>query len=73
MLSLVFAQNWRRSRGGAVASLAGIAGLAFTCVVFIITPSDLNWHIATALERVISHDWLLLAIGGVLLASAKSP
>jgi hypothetical protein len=73
LLSLVFARNWRRSRGGSAASLTGIAGLAFTFAVFMITPSDLNWHLATALERVISHDWLLLALGGVLLASAKNP
>jgi hypothetical protein len=70
---LVFARNWRRSQGGSAAALTGIAGLAFTFAVFMITPSDLNWHLATALERVISHDWLLLALGGVLLASAKNP
>jgi hypothetical protein len=39
----------------------------------MITPADLSWHLGTALGRVISHDWFLLALGGVLLASPKNP
>jgi hypothetical protein len=73
LLSLVFVRNWRRSRGGSVTSLTGMAALAFTYSVFMITPADLSWHLGTALERVISHDWFLLALGGVLLASPKNP
>ena len=73
LLSLVFVRNWRRSRGGAVVSLTGMAALAFTYSVFMITPADLSWHLGTALGRVISHDWFLLALGGVLLASPKNP
>jgi hypothetical protein len=73
LLSLVFAGNWRRISGGIAASLAGIAALAFTFAVFIVTPFDLNWHISTALERLLSHAWLLLVLGGVLLSTAKTP
>jgi hypothetical protein len=71
LVALVFARNWRRVPGGAAASLTGLAALGFTSVVFLVTPFDLNWHLSRALERLVSHAWLLLAMGGVLLAAGR--
>ena len=70
-LSLIFARNWRNARGGAGASLTGVFAAVFTCIIFMVTPFDLRWHLASALQRLIAHQWFLLALGGVLL-SAKA-
>jgi hypothetical protein len=42
----------------------------FTYAVFMITPFDLAWHLATALDRLVGAFALLLAAGGAILVTA---
>jgi hypothetical protein len=71
LLSLAFTRNWRREPSGTASALTGVVAVGFTYFVFMVTPFDLRWHVATAYQRVISHSYFLLALGGVLLSSAQ--
>lgn len=71
VLCLVFARKWRRIPSGAGAAITGVAAVAFTYFVFMVTPYDVRWHLANAFQRLVPHAWFMLTLGGVLLASAK--
>jgi hypothetical protein len=73
ILTVVFVRDARRAPSGLAASLTGLAALAFSVFAFLVTPFDLQWHLSTALERLMEHVGLLLAVGGILVGAGAAP
>src|SRR6218665_2855065 len=45
--------------GGALRAFAPVVAVAFVLGVFLVTPFELEWHLRTALDRVLVHASLL--------------
>jgi hypothetical protein len=73
VLTIAYARRWRFAPSGMMASLTGLVAMGFTFAVFLVTPFDLAWHLSTALDRLVADFGLLLAGGGILLASTAGP
>jgi hypothetical protein len=63
--------GWRPSRGGLWTVSVPLGMIAGFAVVFLVTPHDLNWHLRTALDRLLLQCWPLLLYA--LFRSGRSP
>jgi hypothetical protein len=73
LVAAVFVPGWVRRNPGARAlpTLAPLLGLAFAVGVFLVTPSPLEWHLATAFDRVLVHASLLFVCVALLSTASQ--
>ncbi len=74
---LVMLVCWRRTWGSSAVLAAAVAGLAYAAVLHLVylgTPHDLSWHLATSASRTVVPVMLLLMYGLlVLIDEWRSP